>query len=91
MVRYAAPGKAEALPPEARADFASGARTRPAVVVGVGAVVPLQREGLLLTFELTNHIVRSPLTGPDGGAEGTTSNVRLLVGLTLPLSWAREP
>lgn len=50
-----------ALPAEARTQFDGGARTMPAALLGVGATVPLQREGMLLNFELTNHLSRSPI------------------------------
>lgn len=49
------------LPAEARTQFDSGGRTMPAALLGLGATLPLQREGLLLNFELTNHISRSPI------------------------------
>ncbi|CAN5703682.1 hypothetical protein BH23GEM10_BH23GEM10_17250 [soil metagenome] len=49
------------LPAEARTQFDSGARTMPAAVLGLGATLPLEREGLLLNFELTNHLSRSPI------------------------------
>ena len=62
VVRYRARGDAE-LPPEARAHFADGGRQRVAGVFGVGAVIPLQRRNLLMSFELTNHVSRTPLDG----------------------------
>jgi hypothetical protein len=94
------------LPPEAVRAFAEGARTSWTVVAGLGAVVPLQRRGLLLSFALTDHIMRTPLNQEPGsaiyeddglmievadpaeaGSDGVsnTSQVRLMVGLTLPV------
>lgn len=96
----------EELPPEARSRFGSGSWSAPAALFGVGGVIPLQRSNLLLTFELSNHLSRTPLDDrgrgeqfelsgvplelePDArtGSDGvrTTSNLRLVVGLTLPL------
>lgn len=106
VVRYGAGYEAE-LPPEARSRFAGGVRTGAAAVVGVGGAIPLQRRSLLLSFEITNHMTRTPLddtgagerfelggvplqlvTEPErGGTDGVglTSNLRLVVGLTLPV------
>lgn len=61
-VHYARGRDAE-LPPEAREQFAAGTRTQAAAVFGIGATLPLQRHDLLLSFELTNHLSRSPLAG----------------------------
>jgi uncharacterized protein YjeT (DUF2065 family) len=57
----------EELPPEARSAFADRQWRAPAGVFGVGAVVPLQRNNLLLTFELTNHLTEAPLRGNGTG------------------------
>jgi hypothetical protein len=105
LVSYAVRG-AEALPPEARQRFAAGAWRAPAAVVGLGAVIPLERENLLLSFELTNHIAPTPLNDagrgqtfelsgitlqlePDrtrgGDGISITGNLRLALGLTLPV------
>jgi opacity protein-like surface antigen len=94
------------IPPEARRRFADGQWTAPAAVFGIGTTLPLQRNNLLMTFELTNHIVRTPLNDDGAGewfeisgvplqlthdsrtardAIGLTSNVRLTLGLSLPL------
>lgn len=96
----------EDLPAEARAGFADGGRSSPAAVFGVGAVLPLQSNNLLLSFELTNHLARTPLDDAGrgewidmagvpvqvAGGEpsdtdniGMTSNLRLSLGLTLPV------
>lgn len=69
-----------------------------AAVIGLGAVVPLERHRLLLNFELTNHIGETPLNedalstaalDPESeqrvDSVGYTSNVRLMLGLTIPL------
>jgi opacity protein-like surface antigen len=94
------------IPPEARRRFADGRWTAPAAVFGVGTTLPLQRNNLLMTFELTNHLVRTPLNDEGAGewfeisgvplqltheprtagdAIGVTSNLRLTVGLSLPV------
>ncbi|HSK18161.1 MAG TPA: hypothetical protein VK912_03420 [Longimicrobiales bacterium] len=65
LVRYHASEDA-VIPPEARGRFASGNWQKGAGVVGIGAAIPLQRRSLLMSFELTNHISRSPLG--DGSA-----------------------
>lgn len=96
----------EDLPAEARAGFADGGRSSPAAVFGVGAVLPLQSNNLLLSFELTNHLARTPLADAGRGewvemsgvpvqvaggeprdtdTIGMTSNLRLSLGLTLPV------
>ena len=66
VVRYHASGDA-AMPPEARGRFASGGRQTGAGVIGIGAAIPLQRRNLLMTFELTNHIARTPLGNDSAG------------------------
>jgi hypothetical protein len=96
----------EELPPEARERFAGGEWVGAAAVFGAGSVIPLQRNNLLLTFELTNYLTRTPLNDeglgtwfelagvplqlepdPARGRDGIglTSNLRLTLGLTLPL------
>jgi len=65
VVRYHA-GRDADLPPEAEPQFAGGDLQNVAGVFGIGATIPLQRRNLLLSFELTNHLARSPLQGPDG-------------------------
>lgn len=97
------PQSSRRLPPEAEAAFTGGARTSPAAVAGVGALVPLEKGDLLLSFAVTDHITRTPVesgeagTWRDGpnrsslypddvkGRVRLTSNVRLMVGLTIPL------
>jgi hypothetical protein len=71
------------LPPEAREPFADGAHSSPAGVVGLGAILPLQRNNLLLSFELTNHIARTPL---DDSGRGEQFSVR-----GVPVQLADEP
>lgn len=60
LVEYRRGGE-EAPPPEAAARFAEGRWRSAAAVFGVGAAVPLQRYDMLLNFELTNHLTRTPL------------------------------
>lgn len=66
LVRYHASEDA-AIPPEARGRFASGDWQTGAGVIGVGAAIPLQRRNLLMSFELTNHISRTPLGNDSAG------------------------
>lgn len=106
LVRYVA-GRDGELPPEARRQFESGRQTTAAAFFGLGAAIPLERSNLLLSFELTNHLARTPLAGHGEGEEfavsgvpvhltsgrqtasedgmGLTSNLRLALGLTLPV------
>jgi hypothetical protein len=66
LIRYRASGDAE-VPPEAREAFADGEWQSAAGMFGVGAAIPLQRGNMLMTFELTNHLSRSPLSGGSAG------------------------
>lgn len=89
----------EMVPEPVSLAFERGRQRRFAGVLGVGAVVPLERYRLLLNFELTNHITRTPLyeealpelAAADPESEqrvdevGYTSNARLIIGLTMPL------
>ncbi len=88
----------EVVPEEVDLAFSGGRKRRFAGVVGVGALVPLERHRLLLNFELTNHVTRTPLYEdalPDLALDpesehridevGYTSSVRLMLGLTVPL------
>src|SRR5690606_2764874 len=75
------------FPPGVAEAFAGGAHTAAAAVIGIGAAVPLQRERLLLSFALTNHLTRPLVEGE--GEISTTSHVRLLAGLTLPIRIGR--
>lgn len=60
LVWYAPRDDAE-LPAEARRAFAAGEWRTATAVFGIGAAIPLQRRDLLLTFELTNRVGRTPL------------------------------
>jgi len=105
VVHYDSRKDAE-LPPEARRQFAEGAWSGAAGVVGIGAAIPLQRRNFLLSFELTDHITRTPLDDrgrgeqfelggvplvidPDPGSGtdgvGLTNNLRLVLGITIPV------
>ena len=88
----------EVVPEAVSRAFEDEHQRRIAGVIGVGAVVPLERYRLLLTFELANHIVRTPLSEAPLVAEardpesddrvdavGYTSHLRLMLGLSLPL------
>lgn len=60
VVEYRSARDAE-LPPEARRRFDRGRWRGLAAVFGAGLAFPLQRPGLLMNFELTNHLTRTPL------------------------------
>lgn len=77
LIRYRASGDAS-LPPEASENFRDGHRQLPAALVGLGATIPLQRRNLLLSFELTDHISRAPLSGA-GGQTFEVSGVEMLI------------
>jgi hypothetical protein len=66
VIRYGASDDA-AIPPEARAAFADGTWQGGAAMLGIGATIPLQRRNLLMSFELTNHISRTPLGARSAG------------------------
>ena len=67
LIRYRASG-GDPMPPEARDRFEDGDLQTGAAMFGIGAAIPLQRRNLLMTFELTNHLARTPL-GDDGAGE----------------------
>ena len=60
VIRYRASDDAE-LPPEARGRFEDGSWQAGAALFGVGAAIPLQRRNLLMSFEFTNHLAKTPL------------------------------
>jgi hypothetical protein len=59
VIRYRTSGEAE-LPPEARDRFESGSWQTGAAMFGIGAAIPLQRKNLMMSFEITNHLARTP-------------------------------
>lgn len=65
------------LPPEARTRFTDATWTGPAAVVGIGAAIPLQMRNLMLTFELTDHIGRTPLDDRGAGEQFHVNGVEL--------------
>jgi hypothetical protein len=65
VVRYNVSEDA-AIPPEALAHVGDGVWQTGAGMFGIGAAIPLQRSNLLMSFELTNHVSRSPLAGKSG-------------------------
>ena len=88
----------EVVPEAVSRAFGDDRQRRVAGVIGAGAVIPLERYRLLLNFEFTNHLTRTPLSestlstkrlDPESGDRvdevGYTSNLRLMLGLTLPL------
>ncbi|MBR9989634.1 MAG: hypothetical protein KFH98_07765 [Gemmatimonadetes bacterium] len=66
LIRYHVSGDAE-VPPEARGRFSEGDIQTGAGMFGVGATIPLQRRNLLMSFELTNHMSRTPLGQESAG------------------------
>jgi hypothetical protein len=71
LVEYRAdPGTDHPLPAEAEETFEGDRQGRFAAVMGVGAVIPLDRRPLHLTFELSNHVTRSPVGAPSTGRVG---------------------
>lgn len=81
VVRYAASDTA-AMPPEARRRFAGGEWVTGALMFGVGATIPLQRRNLLMSFELTNHMARTPL------ADGAAAQVFEMSGIPVEIGSA---
>ena len=75
MVRYDALNN-QPLPPEAESSFSGRPPTKASAVFGIGALVPLQRRGLALSFELSDHVVRTPVEEAAGSA-ADASGVRL--------------
>lgn len=106
-VEYRAHASDGEIPAEARTAFAGGAHGVWAGMVGLGALIPLDDRELMLSFEVTDHISRTPIgklamgslspadrsmeLNPDGadGGDGLLSNLRLNVGLTLPIRLER--
>lgn len=78
LIRYRTSGDAS-LPPEARENFEDGAWETPAALIGLGATIPLQRRNLLLSFELTDHISRTPVSGAAHGEVFEMSGVQLIL------------
>jgi len=91
-------GEDEVVPEPAALAFDGDRQRRLAGVLGLGAVIPLERHRLLLNFELSSHFARTPISeaampavaaDPEADARvdevGYTSGVRLMLGLTLPL------
>jgi hypothetical protein len=62
-------GDREEVPPEAEAPFAGGSWTGAAALLGAGLVIPLQRRDMLMHFELSNHLTRTPLGGSNPAGE----------------------
>jgi hypothetical protein len=81
------------LPPEMASGFAGGRRRHAAGVIAAGAEVPMRQFGVRLVFEGANHIVRRPTPGEPATDFDPdplwTSNLRLLVGLSLPIGTPR--
>lgn len=67
-VEYRAnPALTAPIPAEAETSFQSGRRRLFAGVLGIGARIPLDDHDFHLTFELTDHITRSPVDSPVQG------------------------
>lgn len=63
---------------------------RPAFLLGLGAMVPLEQGGTALSFELLDHIARTPVEAPGGGEPATghvrwANHLRLTVGISVLL------
>ena len=78
VIRYEAAGN-EPLPPEAEPAFDRGRPTEVRTVFGLGALVPLERRGLRLNFELSDRLVRTPVRGEE---VQLANHVQLLIGFT---------
>ncbi|HSJ25298.1 MAG TPA: hypothetical protein VK929_11540 [Longimicrobiales bacterium] len=76
VVRYSVADDEE-LPPEARYGLAGGRWSGAAALVGVGSAIPLQRNNLLLNFELTGHVSRTPLGHGASGEEFQAGDVAM--------------
>ena len=100
-INYRVKDGAGDLPPEAAAAFRDSNRLQWAGNLGVGAVLPLQRDNLLLSFELTDHFTRTPLgdegrelifdtggtaVGSDAGSEPDAISLASTVRLTVGLT-----
>jgi hypothetical protein len=82
VLRYIA-GEKGPVPPETRNVFDNGTNiTRGAGVLGLGAIVPLQRRNLALTFELTDHIGSTPVKRPAAGTLAEGQNLRIVTSAT---------
>jgi opacity protein-like surface antigen len=78
-VRYALGSGEEPIPEEAQSDFDSGAETRPAATLGLGAMIGL-RPGWGLHFELVDQVSRTPVRGTQEDSRETTSSLTFMVG-----------
>jgi hypothetical protein len=76
IVRYDRADDAD-VPPEARRRFDDGGWSGAAAFFGVGSAIPLQRNNLMLNFELTNHLSRTPLDDEGLGEAFEISGVPL--------------
>lgn len=76
VIRYRASSDAE-LPPEARGRFDDGSWQTGAAMFGVGAAIPLQRKNLLMSFEITNHLAKTPLGDYSAGQVFDLSGVSM--------------
>jgi hypothetical protein len=76
VIRYRTSGDAE-LPPEARGRFEDGSWQTGAAMFGVGAAIPLQRGNLLMSFEITNHLAKTPLGDNSAGEVFDLSGVSM--------------
>lgn len=79
LIRYGVSGDA-AIPPEARGRFEQGDYQTAAGMFGIGATIPLQRNNLLMSFELTNHLSRTPLGNGNTGETFELNGVLMEIG-----------
>ncbi|MEX2280975.1 MAG: hypothetical protein WEE89_00640 [Gemmatimonadota bacterium] len=71
----------QGLPPEAVQAFADQeSKTQPVGVLGIGAMVPLHRKSLGLSFELSDHISRTPVQGSPESSIVGVNRVQVTTG-----------
>jgi hypothetical protein len=80
VVRYSLRNGTEPVPDEAQSDFDGATPTRPAVTIGLGAMLGLQRPGWGLHFELVDQIARTPVRGDNDDSINMTSSLTFMVG-----------
>jgi hypothetical protein len=79
LIRYHVSGD-ETIPPEARGRFEEGDYQAFAGMFGIGATIPLQRNNLLMSFELTNQLSRTPLDNGNVGETFELNGVLMEIG-----------
>lgn len=80
VIRYHIRGSDRPMPPEALGWFEDGDHQALAGMFGIGAAIPLQRNNLLMSFELTNHVSRAPLGNGNVGDTFELRGVQMEIG-----------